>query len=227
MPCVGHLAGMQLYVGAPVIQTLHGVVVPPVVFVSQVVTLQQEQPQAAVTLSASHGRPGSMYWTVSGQRIRSQETKVASPVFFIQLPGEAPYPFQLVLYAEARSPKYGSAGFRRSRGRGRIELRSTSELPRGAGRLALSLGVGDGQLREPLRQAVPHDFSEQRCWGLRRMDFASAVDPRTGLLAVHLSVEPLAHAESLDSAASSPLQIEPLGTCSVGDAPCKCALGGA
>lgn len=142
-----------------------------------------------------------VYWTVNARKIHSKETKVASPRFCIFLPS-GPCPFQLMLYAEARSPRWGSSGFARARGRGRIELRCGAELPSGSGRITFSLSLGEQTPRPP----VSHDFSQQSCCGLRRWDFSSAVDPSTGTFVVHLEIVALGPFEGPSAPSSSVAQ---------------------
>jgi len=149
--------------------------------------LQAQALPAPACSSSSQASPGNncahVYWTVNARQIHSKDTKVASPRFCIYLPN-GPCPFQLMLYAEARSPKWGSSGFARSRGRGRIEIRCGAELPKGSGRVTFALSLGS----QPPRPAVSHDFSQQACCGLRRWDFSTAVDPATGTFVVHLEI---------------------------------------
>uniref|UniRef100_A0A7S0AXV7 Uncharacterized protein n=1 Tax=Pyrodinium bahamense TaxID=73915 RepID=A0A7S0AXV7_9DINO len=138
-------------------------------------------PSASQAVSG-HDR-AHVFWTVNSRKIHSKETKVASPRFCVLLPC-GPCPFQLMLYAEARSPRWGSSGFARARGRGRIELRCGAQPPSGSGGITFGLSLGD----QPPRPPVSHDFSQQSCCGLRRWDFSSAVDPSTGTFVVHLEI---------------------------------------
>lgn len=150
------------------------------------------RPQGLAPLASrmlqSGGGPSHVYWTVDAHVVNSRDTKVASPQFLIALPGQKPCPFQLVIYAEARGPRWGSSGFQRARGRGRVELRRCAELPEGHGRITFGIEVGSGRRMQPQRPAVSHDFSLQSCCGLRRWDFAAAVDPATRSFVIHLEI---------------------------------------
>jgi len=127
--------------------------------------------------------PLAVTWTVDADLLEREEPRVESPRLLVDIPGLGQWPFQIILYAAAAATAAGkrgrprALGFKRSRGHGRVEVRSLTQLPRGAGRFTMGAVVGTGDRARVPRPPAPHDFSEQACCPFRRVAFCDAVDP--------------------------------------------------
>lgn len=145
-------------------------------------------PPAAGCGQAPQGpAPTSSRWSVDARAFEGEQKLVELLPFCVALPGQGACPFQVVLYADVK-PSRGrsdSTGFRRTRGRGRVEVRCLAQLWAGAGRASVSVkAVGAGAR---VRLPMEHDFAVQRCCHQRRWDFRAAAEAGTLTLIVKIA----------------------------------------
>uniref|UniRef100_A0A7S4WIH2 Uncharacterized protein n=1 Tax=Alexandrium monilatum TaxID=311494 RepID=A0A7S4WIH2_9DINO len=146
----------------------------------------------AARLLTGQPEPLAVVWSVDEGLLDTDRPKVESPAFLVDVPGLGRRPFRIVLYAAA--PGKGERrglGFQRSRGHGRVEVRSLAQLPSGTGRFSMSAVVGAGDRARSPRPPAPHDFSARACCAWRRVAFREAVDPASRKVAVRVDFAPL------------------------------------
>jgi len=142
------------------------------------------------------GEPTRVLWAVGAGLVGSEDPKVESAQFLIDVPGLGQQPFQIALYAAGSRGRRGALNFRRSGGHGRVEVRSLSQFARGTARFSMGATISAGTRTQPPRPLAPHDFSERACCTWRKWDFRSAVDSSTLKLTVQIDFVPLTSASS-------------------------------
>eukprot|EP00933_Yihiella_yeosuensis_P044516 TRINITY_DN3974_c0_g2_i1.p1 TRINITY_DN3974_c0_g2~~TRINITY_DN3974_c0_g2_i1.p1 ORF type:complete len:478 (+),score=93.28 TRINITY_DN3974_c0_g2_i1:97-1434(+) len=134
-------------------------------------------------------------WTVDARKLKSTDREAVSPQF--ELTFGAPVMFKMIMKPKAVSNERGGSCFKRSRGKGTVELRSinldsTSELAVKPV-VTFRIGVGSSTIKpEKIRGPVRHDFSEKPISGLPDgqaiWDFGRCVDEATQTFVVCLEV---------------------------------------
>jgi len=157
------------------------------------------QPQ---TVSFNHGVDGvtSVMWTVDGRKLRNSDRVAVSPLFqlsdgFVE---STPLPFKMIISPSAGVDGKGGASFRKSNGKGCIQLKC--EAPRECGTnspltfwLSVSSGRPDNPLLQQPRGPVTEDFTRSGMCGLPKenevWNFPASVDdaPRPLLCASRCS----------------------------------------
>ncbi|CAE7421337.1 KCNB1, partial [Symbiodinium microadriaticum] len=108
-------------------------------------------------------------WTVDARKLRSTDKEAVSPPFDLTFAGGQPVPFKMILRPRVVAQERGGASFRRSRGRGNIQLRCMAESDAAAKPVVtFRLLVGSEKAAKQLkpRGPVSHDFSEKNICGL-------------------------------------------------------------
>jgi len=122
-----------------------------------------------------------VHWAVDARKLERQDKQLVSPVFMVALPAHGLIPFKIVLYAKdgAVNGKKG-AGFVKAKGRGRVVLKCESQLPENSSDIAFRIGVGRGDVLQPFRGPITHNFAEHSCHGLstdeEEWDFSASID---------------------------------------------------
>lgn len=104
-------------------------------------------------------------WTVSAFKLQSGDKNAVSPPFELSFGG--PYSstkFKLMLFPTVSTEGKGGSSFRKSKGKGFIQLKCEADLQDTAGTLKFRLFVGT----QPPRGPVTHDFSHSAVKGLSK-----------------------------------------------------------
>lgn len=122
-----------------------------------------------------------VFWAVDARKLDSQDKQAVSPDFTLDLAGEGPQPFRLVIKPTPKNDGRRGAGFKKSKGRGRVELKCEVQRPSGAPNLTFRLCVGRGATKQGVRGPVSYNFADDgSCCGLPKgqeeWDFRSAID---------------------------------------------------
>eukprot|EP00747_Dinoflagellata_sp_TGD_P072269 gnl/TRDRNA2_/TRDRNA2_157408_c4_seq5.p1 gnl/TRDRNA2_/TRDRNA2_157408_c4~~gnl/TRDRNA2_/TRDRNA2_157408_c4_seq5.p1 ORF type:complete len:274 (-),score=42.22 gnl/TRDRNA2_/TRDRNA2_157408_c4_seq5:136-876(-) len=147
----------------------------------------ESAPEKTVGLTRSVSNASSIYrvrWTVDARKLRSTDREAVSPPFELSL---SPVQFKMVMRPKASSDGKGGSSFKKSGGRGTLELRCLSKVDTGSGltvKFRVAIGSGsDLSTQEAFRGPVRHDFAEKPICGLpegqEEWDFARAVDQET------------------------------------------------
>ncbi|CAJ1387123.1 unnamed protein product [Effrenium voratum] len=133
-------------------------------------------------------------WTVDARKLKSTDKEAVSPPFDLTFSGGA-VPFKMIMRPRVVAQERGGASFRRSRGRGNIQLRCMAESDTDTKPVVtFRLGVGSDKAAKQLKPRGPvrHDFSEKNICGLPRgqddWDFGKAVDEKTQTFVVCLEI---------------------------------------
>uniref|UniRef100_A0A7S2JVH7 Uncharacterized protein n=1 Tax=Zooxanthella nutricula TaxID=1333877 RepID=A0A7S2JVH7_9DINO len=140
-------------------------------------------------------------WSVEERRILGQDKMFVSPSFYLSLPNLGRLPFKLILHAAAppaaQKKGKGAQGFRSAEGWVRVELKCCDDLlPGDHADICLSIGMGLGDLAQPVRGPVRHNLAQQSMCGLPKgqdmWHLPRSVDPVTRRVHVVVMVEPSA-----------------------------------
>jgi hypothetical protein len=134
---------------------------------------------------------------LDSRKLDSQDKQAVSPGFELNFDGEeAPCPFRLVIHPTPKNDGRRGSGFKKSKGKGRIELKcEATERPSDSPELAFRFAIGMGTVKQPFRSEVSSNFCENSCCGMPKTeeewDFSVAVDPesKTFLVVVEVQTE--------------------------------------
>ena len=76
----------------------------------------------------------------TARKLDGQDKQAVSQVFLVELPGQGPIPFKLVLYPRATNDGKHGAGFKKAKGRGRVVLKCEAQLPEGFADVSFRVG---------------------------------------------------------------------------------------
>lgn len=133
-------------------------------------------------------------WTVDARKLKSTDREHVSPSFDLSFSG--PVSFKMILRPRMVANDRGGAAFKRSRGRGSVQIRCMAEsgaheLPVATFRIGVGSSGKNGRQLKP-RGPVRHDFSEKNMCGLPsgqdEWDFSKAVDEDTQTFVICLEV---------------------------------------
>jgi hypothetical protein len=165
-----------------------------------------------VALPCQHGSGRTrVLWAVDARRLESQDKQAVSHVFEIELPAprtgkvtegadenataaeEAAQverqAFRLLVHPTPKNDGRRGAGFKKSKGKGRIELKCEAQRPSDASDIIFRMGIGRGEHKQPTRGTVAYNFADGgSCCGLPKSqeewNFAQAVDSTRTFLVV-------------------------------------------
>eukprot|EP00929_Paragymnodinium_shiwhaense_P101540 TRINITY_DN646_c0_g1_i1.p1 TRINITY_DN646_c0_g1~~TRINITY_DN646_c0_g1_i1.p1 ORF type:complete len:306 (-),score=35.31 TRINITY_DN646_c0_g1_i1:328-1245(-) len=163
---------------------------PPGLFLLPMDTAPGAQ-DALATEYSDAGCPGMMMrgtieWKVDARKLVSEYKVVVSPSFDVQLAARS-VPFKVILAPKEIASRKGGQSFKRSRGKGSIQLKCESaddftEL------VEVKFSVGRSLPRGP----IVHDFSDSGVCGLPsergHWNFAHAVDPTSQTVDIRINI---------------------------------------
>jgi len=122
------------------------------------------------TLSLSFSKASKSYlvrWIVDGQKVRSNDKLAVSPPFDLNLGREyEKVRFKIMICPETQNEGKGGSCFRKSGGRGFVQLKCEAELPCTISSMSFTIGVGNGSSPEETRGPAEHDFTSSAVCGL-------------------------------------------------------------
>jgi len=135
-----------------------------------------------------------VHWAIDARKLDSQHKQFVSSGFSIDIPGQGPQTFKMLIYPKIVNAGKHGAGFRKAKGVGRVMIKCEAQLEEKRSDLVFRIGVGrDSKLQLP-RGPVTWDAYEQSCSGLPKAkedwDFAASVDDSNTFL-VSLQIAPL------------------------------------
>jgi hypothetical protein len=136
----------------------------------------------------------SICWTVDARKLRGNDKQVVSPPFDVffgpQFPG---VPFKLMIYPKASHESRGGSAFKKSAGRGYIQLKCEGDVTESVAEVRFSLSIGNESATEETRGPVAHNFAKGAVCGLPRSqedwDFNTVVDQDTMTFLVVLELQ--------------------------------------
>mmetsp|Transcript_54077 Transcript_54077/g.125747 ORF Transcript_54077/g.125747 Transcript_54077/m.125747 type:complete len:490 (+) Transcript_54077:93-1562(+) len=137
-------------------------------------------------------------WAVDARKLEGKDKQAVSPEFILSLPSHGPAAFKITIYPRSTNDGRGGGGFRKAKGRGRVELKCEAQLSRGVPDVVFFIGVGIGDKQQPIRGPVAVNFLDHSVGGLAKSeeewDFASATDDDTRTFLVFIDFAPPAYA---------------------------------
>eukprot|EP00927_Polykrikos_kofoidii_P068001 TRINITY_DN63414_c0_g1_i1.p1 TRINITY_DN63414_c0_g1~~TRINITY_DN63414_c0_g1_i1.p1 ORF type:complete len:578 (+),score=100.69 TRINITY_DN63414_c0_g1_i1:234-1967(+) len=122
-----------------------------------------------------------VFWAVDARKLDSQDKQAVSPDFSLDLADDGPQPFRLVIKPTPKNDGRRGAGFKKSKGKGRVELKCEVQRESGASDLTFRVSVGRGDSKQGVRGPVSYNFADGgSCCGLGKgkdeWDFRAAID---------------------------------------------------
>jgi len=141
------------------------------------------------------GQCSFIRWTVDARKLRGNDKQVVSPPFAICFGPQFPQViFKLMIYPKASNLTRGGAAFKKSNGRGYIQLKCEGDISETLAQAAFWLSIGRGKQEQPHRGPVSHNFAKGAVCGLPRSDedwdLNCVVDNDSMTFDVSLEMEP-------------------------------------
>jgi len=137
-------------------------------------------------------------WAVDARKLESKDKYAVSPLFMIDLPNHGQAAFRMQLYPTPTNQGRGKEGFKKTKGRGRIELKCESRLSQDVDEVTFRVGIGNKE--QTTRGPVSVNFLQSTCGGLPKAEeewqFAPAIDDSRTFL-VYVELEPPVRAATL------------------------------
>jgi len=137
-------------------------------------------------------------WTVDARKLYGNDKQIVSPPFDPMAGRFQGAAFKLLVHAKAMNEGKGGTSFKKSSGRGSLQLKCESDLGEAACdlRLCFSVGAAEGSLLD-WRGPLTHDFSKGAVCGTpschEQWDFLAATDQDSMTFVICLDVVPLCH----------------------------------
>lgn len=131
-----------------------------------------------------------VFWPVNAQKLKCTDRHILSPSFEL-----FDMTAKLMLKPIAVGCKRGESCFKRSKGRGCIELKCDAGKSADVSKFSFRLTIGNGSKWQPMRGPVTHDFRDGSVCGLpsdmEEWKFYPAVDADSNMFTLCLEVTPL------------------------------------
>jgi hypothetical protein len=134
-------------------------------------------------------------WTVDGRKLRGNEKQTVSPPFELSFGPDHPnVTFKMMIYPEMINEGKGGSCFRKSNGRGFVQLKCEAELPASIAKVTFRISIGSGKNMKEARGPVEHDFASSAVCGLPKdreiWDFQEVVNQNSQTFVVCLEIVP-------------------------------------
>jgi len=134
-------------------------------------------------------------WVVDARKLYGNDKQVVSPPFDICLGAQFPQvTFKLLIYPKSSHDVRGGSAFKKSGGRGFVQLKCEEDVSHTAAHVAFSVTIGNGHQAEPPRGPVSHNFGKRAVGGLLKSqelwDFGEFVDNESMTFNVLLEMWP-------------------------------------
>lgn len=149
-----------------------------------------------LTMETTSSGKVRVFWALPATKLDSLDKQAVSPSFDLDLAGdEGKQPFKMIVHPTPKNDGRRGAGFKKSKGKGWIELKCEAPRESGSQGIVFRFAVGRDDVRQPTRDVVAHDFAEMgSCCGLPKgndqWDFRAAVDEHKTFVVI-LEVMPL------------------------------------
>lgn len=154
------------------------------------------QPQTLSCHYDSHGARYHTHWVVDARKLYGNDKQVVSPPFDICLGSLLPrVTFKLMICPKAPHDVRGGAAFKKSGGRGFMQLKCEEDVTHAPAYVSFSLTIASSSRTEPIRGPVSHNFAKRAVCGLLKSqelwDFGAVVDTASMTFNVLLEILPL------------------------------------
>jgi len=155
--------------------------------------LAPPQPQTLQRECSEKSKRFRVYWTVDARKLRGNDKQAVSPPFDLKF-GEQSTTFKMMIYPKVVNDGKGGASFKKSGGRGFVQLKCEAELAGDPSHVNFRISIGTGDKQQGFRGPVSHNFSSSAVCGLPKdqdeWDFNSARDDASSTFVVCLEIVP-------------------------------------
>eukprot|EP00931_Biecheleriopsis_adriatica_P056466 TRINITY_DN33457_c0_g1_i2.p1 TRINITY_DN33457_c0_g1~~TRINITY_DN33457_c0_g1_i2.p1 ORF type:complete len:363 (-),score=84.37 TRINITY_DN33457_c0_g1_i2:118-1167(-) len=136
-----------------------------------------------------------VHWTVDGRKLKSNDKQTVSPPFELSFGSQFPsVTFKMMIYPQAVAEGKGGCCFKKSKGRGYVQLKCEAELAEAIAKVLFRISIGNGDFMKAPRGPVEHDFALSAVCGLDEheaiWDFMEVVEQDSLTFVVCLEIVP-------------------------------------
>mmetsp|Transcript_85598 Transcript_85598/g.135786 ORF Transcript_85598/g.135786 Transcript_85598/m.135786 type:complete len:240 (-) Transcript_85598:110-829(-) len=140
-----------------------------------------------------------VHWTVDGRKLRGNEKQTVSPPFELSFGHKFPsVTFKMMIYPEMVNEGKGGSCFRKSKGRGYVQIKCEAELEESVAWVSFRISIGSGSKTVGPRGPRYHNFSQSAVTGLEEgptkdehiWDFTEVLDEASQTFVVCLEIVP-------------------------------------
>lgn len=135
----------------------------------------------------------SVCWIVDARKLHGNDKQVVSPPFDVFI-GPVSAVFKLMIYPRVSHDVRGGLSFKKSGGKGYIQLKCEGNVHEGLAHAIFYLSIGSGDEEQPARGPRSHNFAKVAVAGLPRLeelwDFNTVVDRDSMTFNVLLGMQP-------------------------------------
>lgn len=140
-----------------------------------------------------------VHWTVDGRKLRGNEKQTVSPPFELSFGPKYPaVTFKMMIYPEMLNEGKGGCCFRKSKGRGYVQIKCEAELEESVAWVSFRISIGSGNKTVGPRGPRYHNFSQSAVTGLEEgrtkdehiWDFTEVLDEASQTFVVCLEIVP-------------------------------------
>lgn len=140
-----------------------------------------------------------VHWTVDGRKLRGNEKQTVSPPFELSFGPKFPsVTFKMMIYPEMVNEGKGGSCFRKSKGRGYVQIKCEAELEESVAWVSFRISIGSGSKTVGPRGPRYHNFSQSAVTGLEEgptkdehiWDFTEVLDEASQTFVVCLEIVP-------------------------------------
>lgn len=140
-----------------------------------------------------------VHWTVDGRKLRGNEKQTVSPPFELSFGHKFPsVTFKMMIYPEMVNEGKGGSCFRKSKGRGYVQIKCEAELEESVAWASFRISIGSGSKTVGPRGPRYHNFSQSAVTGLEEgptkdehiWDFTEVLDEASQTFVVCLEIVP-------------------------------------
>eukprot|EP00437_Effrenium_voratum_P019734 CAMPEP_0181454436 /NCGR_PEP_ID=MMETSP1110-20121109/30236_1 /TAXON_ID=174948 /ORGANISM="Symbiodinium sp., Strain CCMP421" /LENGTH=412 /DNA_ID=CAMNT_0023578779 /DNA_START=64 /DNA_END=1302 /DNA_ORIENTATION=+ len=140
-----------------------------------------------------------VHWTVDGRKLRGNEKQTVSPPFELSFGPKFPsVTFKMMIYPEMVNEGKGGCCFRKSKGRGYVQIKCEAELEESVAWVSFRISIGSGNKTVGPRGPRYHNFSQSAVTGLEEgpskdehiWDFTEVLDEVSQTFVVCLEIVP-------------------------------------
>lgn len=153
------------------------------------------QPQTLTRAFSTNSGYFRVHWTVDARKLRGNDKQAISPPFELPFGDSFPcVPFKMMLFPIFTKDGKTGASFKRSQGRGIVQLKCEADLSDAHAQVRLRISIGSGSKAQPPRGPVSHTFTRGSVCGLPKdqeeWDFRAVVEQESTTFIVCLEVVP-------------------------------------
>lgn len=151
------------------------------------------RPQPNTLLTEFSGQCCRTHWTMDARKLKGNDKQAVSPAFELSFGPQCPSAtFKMIVYPKVSEAGKGGSSFKKSNGRGFVNLKCEGEIPESVADVRVRFGIGSGVCKQDMRGPIDHNFCASAICGLDKeedvWDLRSVLDSATNTLVVSVEL---------------------------------------